>query len=432
MKLALSFFLALILLTIPLQAQERLLWLDAEANFSRFSDKDSILYYFALAKETGFTALVLDVKPITGEVLYNSKFAPRMNDWQGATRDTGFNFVEYCISAARGFGLKIYASFNVFVAGHNYFDRGLVYTDKLHWQSLAYTDSGMVPLSLQKKKYSAMTNPADPEVQKHELNVLREFVSRYRSIDGIFLDRVRFDGIECDFTPVSRAAFEKYSGKKVKHFPDDIYRYEKKEGAVIRTPGKLYKKWLEWRVSVIYGFMEKARKVVKRAHKHCQFGVYTGAWYPVYFDVGVNWASNRYDPSKEYDWATPQYKKYGYAELLDMYSSGCYFREATIDELDSLYKKEQLKNPGKESKRKEDWYTVQGSAREVKKVLKGVLPFTAGLYVEQYAGEPEQFKKAIKVAVNESGGLMIFDIVHLVKYNWWKIVKEALSETEQK
>ena len=28
------------------------------------------------------------------------------------------------------------------------------------------------------------------------------------------------------------------------------------------------------------------------------FGTYTGAWYPSYYEVGVNFASKNYDPSK--------------------------------------------------------------------------------------------------------------------------------------
>ena len=42
---------------------------------------------------------------------------------------------------------------------------------------------------------------------------------------------------------------------------------------------------------------------------------YTGAWYPTYFEVGVNWASRNYDVSKDFSWATPDYKNYGFAEL---------------------------------------------------------------------------------------------------------------------
>ena len=48
------------------------LWFDAEANFERFSSKDSISYYLEKAKDVGFNQVVVDVKPIYGEVLYKT------------------------------------------------------------------------------------------------------------------------------------------------------------------------------------------------------------------------------------------------------------------------------------------------------------------------------------------------------------------------
>ena len=50
------------------------LWFDAEANFERFSSKDSISYYLEKAKDVGFNQVVVDVKPIYGEVLYKVKY----------------------------------------------------------------------------------------------------------------------------------------------------------------------------------------------------------------------------------------------------------------------------------------------------------------------------------------------------------------------
>lgn len=61
--------------------------------------------------------------------------------------------------------------------------------------------------------------------------------------------------------------------------------------------------------------MALARKEVKAANPKVSFGTYTGAWYPSYYEVGVNFASKKYDPAKDFSWATPEYKNYGYAEL---------------------------------------------------------------------------------------------------------------------
>ena len=57
-----------------------------------------------------------------------------------------------------------------------------------------------------------------------------------------------------------------------------------------------YQKYLR-----LYGSCPKGSKSSQSGHF---FGTYTGAWYPSYYEVGVNFASNQYDPSKDFDWAT--------------------------------------------------------------------------------------------------------------------------------
>lgn len=430
MKLKIFFVIHLILLFNISSANEKpkLLWFDATANFITLSYKDSITFYLKKAKEIGFTDVVLDLKPISGEVLYDSRFAPKMNEWNNFYRDETFDFADFFISEAHKLGLKVHASVNVFVAGHNYHDRGLVYQGKSDWQSINYTDSGFIPITKLKHKYSAMTNPANPEVQEHELKIIEELLIRYPNFDGIILDRVRYDGIEADFSPLSIELFERYLGEKIKNFPDDIYKWIKNEiGERVRKEGKFFKKWLEWRASVIYDFMKKAKATVKQVNPNILFGTYTGAWYPVYYEVGVNWASQKYDPSKEYDWATPNYKNYGYADLLELYTTGCYFFEVTKEEVEKLNEQMINRSEAGMGKTKDFWYSVEGSAEIVKKVVMEAVPVIGGLYVEQYKGQPEQFKKAVKMCLNKTDGLMIFDIVHIINFGWWEVMKEAIN-----
>lgn len=78
--------------------------------------------------------------------------------------------------------------------------------------------------------------------------------------------------------------------------------------------------------------MARARNEVKKVNPDISFGTYTGAWYPSYYEVGVNFASKKYDPSEDFDWATPEYKNYGYAELMDLYTTGNYYTDITIEE----------------------------------------------------------------------------------------------------
>ena len=77
---------------------------------------------------------------------------------------------------------------------------------------------------------------------------------------------------------------------------------------------------------------------------------------------------------------------------------------------------------------KEDWYTVEGSAELVERVTMGKTPVYAGLYVEQYKDNPDQFIKALKMCRAKSQGSMIFDIVHIINYGWWDELKEGLAK----
>jgi len=77
---------------------------------------------------------------------------------------------------------------------------------------------------------------------------------------------------------------------------------------------------------------------------------------------------------------------------------------------------------------REYWYSVEGSCEIAAEVTRKVVPVYGGLYVEQYAGHPEQFARAVKMCLKKSDGLMIFDLVHVVNYNWWSVLTEAIRE----
>jgi len=409
------------------QKKAVMLWFDAHANFQRLSSPDSIRHYMQKAKSVGVTDVVIDVKPITGDVLYQSQYAPYLKNWKGYEWPKQFDYLNTCIEEGHKEGLIVYAAINVFCGGHNFFNKGLIYTGHPEWQSINYTDSGFVPISKIKTKYSGMLNPANPEVQKYQLNILEELIRKHPKLDGIVLDRVRYDGMEADFSDLSRKLFEKYIGKKVTNFPQDIFSYKKEGKKSVKVPGPLYNQWVEWRASVIYNFFKDARKVAKKANPKIIFADYTGAWYPTYFEVGVNWASKKYDPSQEYQWATKKYRNYGYAELLDVYTTGCYFFEVTRKEVEEANKIRAARTEAGMNEEKAPWYSVEGSAELAMNVTKGVVPVYGGLYVEQYEKDKKQFTEAMKMCLKKTEGLMIFDLVHICEKGWWDTIKDATS-----
>lgn len=155
---------------------------------------------------------------------------------------------------------------------------------------------------------------------------------------------------------------------------------------------------------------------------------YTGAWYPTYFEVGVNWASRQYDVSKDFSWATPDYKDYGFAELLDFYTNGNYYWNVTLDD---YYKSSgKLKNETDSEFSTGEYLCVEGGCKYSKYLLKDAVPVCGGLYVEDYKRDVNQFQKAVRMNLKESDGVMIFDIVHIIRNGWWGELKEALDETK--
>lgn len=401
--------------------------MDAHANFERLSSKDSVKYYLQKCKNAGVTDVVIDIKPITGDVLYASKIAPQLTEWKGFTRQADFDMLQIAINEGHRLQMAVYASINVFSGGHNHFNKGIIYTTHPEWQSENYLDTGITSISKIKTKYSGMLNPADPQVQEYELSILAEIIGKYKKLDGIILDRVRYDGLEADFSSLSKKIFEKYIGKEVNNFPACIFTYKKQTNnpgsKPEKVPGVFFKEWLEWRASVIYNFMKDARKTVKEINPKIIFADYTGAWYPTYYEVGANWASNKYDVAKDYSWATKKYHQYGYAEELDLYTSGCYFYEVTKQEVANSNKIATATTEAGMSSIKAPWYSVEGSAEMAMQLTMHAAPLLGGLYVEQYQKNKEQFIKALQMCLNKTDGVMIFDMVHIIEKDWWDTIQ---------
>ena len=65
----------------------RYMWIDAPANFYRFANsKDNIREDLKKAKDAGITNIVVDVRPYTGDVLFNSSTADavtQLDYWDG-------------------------------------------------------------------------------------------------------------------------------------------------------------------------------------------------------------------------------------------------------------------------------------------------------------------------------------------------------------
>ena len=109
-------------------------------------------------------------------------------------------------------------------------------------------------------RWKWVPNPANVAVQDYLCELLVD-LAKY-DLDGIILDRGRFDGMQSDFSEITRNAFESYlENVKVEQFPEDIVPV----GATMQQVMALsnyppyFTRWLEFRAKVIHDFMGKAR-----------------------------------------------------------------------------------------------------------------------------------------------------------------------------
>ncbi len=411
------------------EAKPRFIWIDAAANFPDFANsKENIARDLALAKDAGFTDVVVDIRPTNGDILFQSSVpGAKPVSWLGAwvkgsytkiERTATWDYLQAFIDEGRRLGLKVHAGFNTMTGGNSTSlgAEGILFRDasKRNWATSENLAAGITNTLSNPQRNTKFFNPVNPEVQDYLCALLKD-LAKY-DLDGIFLDRGRFDGIRSDFSDLTRKQFEAYLGKQVANFPDDILP----QGATMADISKMaayppyFKKWLVFRAKVMHDFMAKARKAVKDTNPKVKFGVYVGGWYSSYYEVGVNWASKKYSASV-YPWASAEYRKYGYADLMEQMLIGAYASP--------------LKVYGST-----EW-TMEGFCRLAKDKIGKDCPMVAGgpdvgnwdaKNLATPAQENEAIVKSVKACMDACDGYFLFDMIHLKLASQWTYAKEGI------
>ena len=420
-----------------------MVWIDCKSNvfgsYGRLNDTAQLKLTLDTLKRVGTTGLVVDVKGSAGYTMYPSAYATRFTSLNGKALPAGVDYVGYMIAEAKKRGLKVYVSTVTFVEGDASVGMGKIYDDpafRNSYESIVCDATGKrVPITSAGR--NGFVNPSQPAVQERALNIIKEIVTKYE-IDGILLDYCRYADIYADFSDYSKTQFISFLKEKfddnaaaAMNFPKDIVStWRNSSGTILPdATGKYYKKWLLYRSSVIYDFFKRARAAVKAIKPSVNFGVYVGAWYGTYYQVGVNWASQDYDPFNDqairFDWAYPDYNKTGYLEQLDVLMTGNYFTQILLSENTAT------------ANLTYHWWSIEGSLNGIKYVTKNKVPLYGSVDMGnlQWSSKAE-LSRAIKYILdNTSGGVMLFDLVHLyapqsnyLKQTLWDAVEEGVKK----
>jgi len=152
-------------------ASARMLWIDATANLDKVNTAEKIAALVARIKSAGFNTIVFDVKPIIGQTLYPSKYAPKMTEWvrpwKTQTLPLTFDPLKEMAAQAKAQNISLLVNLNVFSEGHREFPGQGPGDANPQWQTILYEPETRVrPESGGASSFRVMNRanfaPADP------------------------------------------------------------------------------------------------------------------------------------------------------------------------------------------------------------------------------------------------------------------------------
>lgn len=405
-------------------SSERIMWVEQFPNVKTLLTEADVEAVILESKKNGITSFGLDVKGPEGYVSYrkndlsNSPYYSEIQAEKKRTNPEVYDLLETFISIAHKHGMKVYASFNIFTEGNVGLNESPLLDIHPEWEEVVQRPEDRGALLPNSKTIAAkearegkrvilsFVNPSNPEVQDFQLARIEEVLKNY-NVDGVVLDRCRYDNIYADFSDLSKKQFESYlaeKGKKLNAFPQDAFVINT-EGQ--RVDGQYFNEWITFRSSVIKKFADRARSLVdsykSKKGEDIKLMAYVGSWYESYWQNGVNWASESflYNPSLKFpedQIYTDEYRKTSYLHNLDLLMIGTY------------YKTEQEINK----------YITLGNI-----LTDGKLPLVAGVSLPDLKeGErPEVFAACLK----NSSGIMFFDLCYI---DWVSFAKSIVKTND--
>jgi len=207
------------------------MWVEQFPNAKVLTNREAVTTMVNNVKKAGFTSIGLDVKGPEGYVSYRKNdlsktpYLTATKNPNKQVKDDGFDLLEVVLQEAHKIGLKVYTSFNFFTEGNITVNDYAILHEHKDWEEIVQRpeDKGKllkITESTRGKEAAkgkllalAFVNPSNKEVQDFQLLRVEEVLKNY-DIDGIVLDRCRYDNLYADFSHVTRNAFEEYLEKE--------------------------------------------------------------------------------------------------------------------------------------------------------------------------------------------------------------------------
>lgn len=393
--------------------QRVILWIDQRANSGKLQSADAVRKLLERAKHAGVTDIALDVKGVEGYVSYFKNTLtrrPHMSELVNAGQGTPYpklDLLQIFIEEGHQLGLAIHASMNVFAEGSIVRGQYAILNEHPEWEEMVYKhqDEGVIKRQRDSSAPGlvAFSNPLHEKVREHQLAAFREVMAGYQ-VDGIILDRGRYDNETADFSPLACSRFEAYlaeRGKRLHRWPEDIFDYE----GNTRIDGPLILDWWAFRAGVITSFVAEVKEMVdghnRQTGSDVLLSAYVGSWFDTYYVNGANWASPdfQYDSRLQFQEGsvyTKDYRGTGYVRHLDFLMIGTY--QDTLAEVEK--------------------YMALGNI-----ATGGEVPVYAGISLNQM-NSAERQSEVFHSAFRYTDGLMLFDASHAD----WDMLNQSLKK----
>lgn len=390
--------------------KDNILWIDQFPSALMLNSIEDIDNILRKAKKAGFTASAIDVKGPEGYVSYKNNDlsnSPYLSEIQvahkkGMNKDNDM-FKDF-IDISKKYGLKVYAAINVMTEGNLVANDYPLIDKHKDWEEIIQRpeDKGKLLKVSESCANNILLyiNPANDEAIDFQLKRYEEVLKNY-DVDGVVLDRCRYDNCYADFSDITRVKFEHFleaKGKKLKLWPNDVFKI-KEDGS--KVEGVHYLEWWTFRSAIIKEVAGKIKALVNKysdiKSRNIEFASYVGSWYDLIYENGINWASKDFEYNRALAFGedriyTKDYYETSYIEYLDFIMIGTYYK--TAKEINSRI-------------------TVGNI------LIREEIPIMAGMSIPDLGQGIEQ-KEVYNAAMESCNGTMTFDLSY-IDFNKFKI-----------